>query len=39
METPLIAGDVAFRQQSGGHTTAPNWPTFLTFAQRYIHVR
>ncbi len=38
IETPLIAGDVAFRQHSGGHTPAPNWPIFLTFAQRYFHV-
>jgi len=36
METALIAGDIAFRQHSGGHTTGPNWPTFLQFADRYI---
>lgn len=36
METPLIDGDIAFRQHSGGHTAAPNWPTFLMFASRYI---
>jgi hypothetical protein len=36
IETTLIDGDVAFRQHSGGHTDAPNWPTFLTFADRYI---
>jgi hypothetical protein len=36
IETPLIDGDVAFRQHSGGHTPGPNWPTFLTFADRYI---
>jgi hypothetical protein len=36
IETPLIAGDVAFRQHSGGHTPMPNWPTFLEFAGRYI---
>jgi hypothetical protein len=36
METPLIAGEVGFRQHSGGHTPAPNWPTFLTFAGRYL---
>jgi hypothetical protein len=36
METPLIDGDIAFRQHSAGHTPAPNWPTFLTFASRYI---
>jgi hypothetical protein len=36
METALIQGDLAFRQHSGGHTTGPNWPTFLTFASRYL---
>ena len=36
IETPLIDGDVAFRQHSGGHTPAPNWPTFITFASRYL---
>ena len=36
LETSLIDGDVAFRQHSGGHTPGPNWPTFLTFAGRYI---
>lgn len=36
METALIDGDIAFRQHAGGHTTGPNWPTFLTFASRYI---
>ncbi|HEY1859488.1 MAG TPA: hypothetical protein VGG61_03995 [Gemmataceae bacterium] len=35
-ETPLIDGEVAFRQHSGGHTTGPNWPTFLKFAERYL---
>ncbi len=39
IETPLIDGDVAFRQHSGGHTPLPNWPTFLTFASRYLHTR
>ena len=36
METALIDGDVAFRQHAGGHTTGPNWPTFVTFASRYL---
>jgi hypothetical protein len=36
IETPLIDGDVAFRQHSGGHTPAPNWPTFIEFASRYL---
>jgi hypothetical protein len=37
IETALIDGDVAFRQHAGGHTPAPNWPTFLDFAGRYLH--
>jgi hypothetical protein len=36
METPLVDGDVAFRQHSGGHTDQPNWTTFLAFAERYV---
>lgn len=35
-ETALISGDLAFRQHAGGHTTGPNWSTFLQFASRYI---
>jgi len=38
VETPLCDGEIAFRQHSGGHTTGPNWPTFLTWAERYIRV-
>jgi hypothetical protein len=37
IETTLIDGDVAFRQHTAGHTPGPNWPTFLTFAARYLH--
>ena len=37
IETTLIEGEVAFRQHAGGHTPGPNWPTFLTFASRYLH--
>jgi len=36
METALIEGDIAFRQHGAGHTTGPNWPTFLSFASRYL---
>ena len=36
IETPLIDGEIAFRQHTGGHTAGPNWPTFLTFASRYV---
>ena len=37
IETPLITGDLAFRQHAGGHTPVPNWPTFLEFASHYLH--
>ena len=36
IETALIDGDVAYREHSGGHTDGPNWPTFMTFAGRYL---
>ena len=36
VETGLTDGELAFRQHKGGHTTGPNWPTFLAFADRYI---
>jgi len=36
IETALISGDLGFRQHAGGHTPGPNWPTFLTFASRYL---
>lgn len=36
IETPLIEGDVAYRQHAGGHWPGPNWPTFITFASRYL---
>jgi hypothetical protein len=32
LETALTDGDIAFRQHAAGHTTGPNWPTFLQFA-------
>jgi hypothetical protein len=35
-ETGLLSGDIAWRQHSGGHTTGPNWPYFLPFAERYF---
>jgi hypothetical protein len=36
IETPLTDGELAFRQHAGGHTSGPNWPTFLDFASRYF---
>ena len=35
-QTGLLDGDIAWRQHEGGHTTGPNWPTFLAFADRYM---
>lgn len=37
LETPLMNGEVAFRQHNGGHTPGPNWPFFLDFAARYFN--
>lgn len=39
LETGLVEGDLAFRQHKGGHSTGPNWPTFLEFADRYIKLK
>jgi len=39
IETPLTDGEIAFRQHTGGHTAGPNWPSFLTFAGRYLKPR
>jgi hypothetical protein len=36
VETALVAGDIAYRQHAGGHTSGPNWPTFLDFAARHF---
>ncbi|HSG67160.1 MAG TPA: hypothetical protein VK994_00540, partial [Bacteroidales bacterium] len=35
-QTNLAKGDIAFRQHEGGHTTGPNWPFFIEFAERYF---
>jgi hypothetical protein len=37
--TPLTSGELAYRQHAGGHTSGPNWPTFLEFAARYFEPR
>ncbi len=36
LETGLMNGDISFRQHSGGHTPAPNWPTFLSYVEKYL---
>lgn len=35
----VITGDLGFRLHDGGHTDAPNWPTFIDFASRYFKVQ
>ncbi|HEY8253390.1 MAG TPA: hypothetical protein VIG39_02060 [Rhizomicrobium sp.] len=37
--TPLLAGDLGFRQHEQGHTPGPNWPYFLTFAKQHLATR
>jgi hypothetical protein len=34
--TPLIDGDIAFRQHGGGHVDAPNWSTFIQFLTHHF---
>ncbi|HEV8606211.1 MAG TPA: hypothetical protein VGQ99_12635 [Tepidisphaeraceae bacterium] len=36
VEVGLMEGELAWRQHGGGHTTGPNWPVFLKWADRYI---
>jgi len=33
--TPLVSGDIAYRQHAGGHSTGPNWSTWIAWACRY----
>jgi len=33
----FIDGTVGWRRHSEGHTDAPDWPTFVTFASRYLN--
>jgi cephalosporin-C deacetylase-like acetyl esterase/lysophospholipase L1-like esterase len=32
----LVEGELAWRQHEGGHTTLPNWPVFLEWADHYL---
>jgi hypothetical protein len=36
IDTPVLDGDLGFRQHTAGHTPNPTWPTFLSFADRYF---
>lgn len=33
--TALTEGEIAFRQHAGGHSTGPNWSTWIAWACRY----
>ncbi len=33
--TALCDGEIAFRQHAGGHTTGPNWSTWIAWACKY----
>jgi hypothetical protein len=35
-QATLIDGDIGFRQHEGGHSSAPNWATFIKFASKYF---
>lgn len=32
---PLTEGEIAYRQHAGGHSTGPNWSTWIAWACRY----
>jgi hypothetical protein len=36
-DVALIAGDLGFREHTGGHIQAPDWPAFIAFAGKYLH--
>ena len=35
MGRALTEGEIAFRQHAGGHSTGPNWSTWIAWAQNY----
>jgi len=35
----LTEGALAYREHDGGHTDAPDWPTFIQWASRYLDPR
>ena len=36
-DVALLSGDLGFREHVGPHTQAPDWPSFLEFAAKYLH--
>jgi hypothetical protein len=39
IDVAYIAGDIAYRYHSGGHTDAPDWPAFFQFAAKYFKTK
>ncbi len=35
-DTGLMDGDLAFREHIGGHSDLPDWPVFISFAERHF---
>jgi hypothetical protein len=36
VDVGYIAGEIAYRYHTGGHTDAPDWPSFFQFASRFV---
>jgi hypothetical protein len=36
LDVGYISGDLAYRYHNGGHTDAPDWPSFWQFALKYV---
>jgi hypothetical protein len=36
LEHGLLEGALAFRQHAAGHTIGPNWPFFISWAERFL---
>ncbi|MCX8475230.1 MAG: hypothetical protein MT490_05470 [Sphingomonas sp.] len=34
--TPVVAGELGFRQHQGGHSNRDNWPVFIDFASMHL---
>jgi hypothetical protein len=35
-DVALLAGDLGFREHTGPHVQAPDWPAFIEFASKYL---
>jgi len=36
VNTPLMDGELAWRQHDGGHTDGPNWKYFIPWADKFL---